>query len=88
MVSLIASQPSNCFCRYDHLSKVLTFILDQRPDNVADIFEDISKDVKRSKFTPDVDTVHNKVDKSTEVALAQIQRKLFSVSFLCCFHAL
>ena len=67
-------------CRYDHLSMVLTRVLDERPDNVVDIFEDVSKDTKRSKFTSDTDTVQDKVDKSTEVALAQIQKKLFVVS--------
>ncbi|KAK0041151.1 radial spoke head protein 4 A [Biomphalaria pfeifferi] len=63
---------------YDHLSRVLGKILDERPDNVVDIFEDISKDCKRTKFTSDVDTIQDKVDRSTEVALAQIQRKLFT----------
>ena len=63
---------------------VLTRVLDERPDNVVDIFEDVSKDTKRSKFTSNVDTVQDKIDKSTEVALAQIQKKLFSVSALCC----
>lgn len=67
---------------YDHLSRVLGKVLDERPDNVCDIFEDISKDAKRTKFTSDVDTVQDKVDRSTEVALAQVQRKLFTVSFL------
>lgn len=63
---------------YDHLSSVLGKVLDERPDNVVDIFEDVSKDAKRTKFTSDVDTVQDKVDKSTEVALAQVQRKLFT----------
>lgn len=63
---------------YDHLSKCLTKILDERPENVYDIFEDISKDTKRSKFTSTVDTVQDRIDPSTEVALAQIQRKLFA----------
>jgi len=63
---------------YDHLSMVLTRVLDERPDNVVDIFEDVSKDAKKSKFTSDVDTVQDKIDKSTEVALAVIQKKLFS----------
>ena len=54
-------------------------ILDERPDNVVDIFEDISKDSKRTKFTSDANTVQDKVDRSTEVALAQVQRKLFTV---------
>ena len=53
--------------------------MDERPDNVVDIFEDVSKDAKRTKFTSDVDTVQDKVDRSTEVALAQVQRKLFTV---------
>ncbi|KAK3757877.1 hypothetical protein RRG08_014433 [Elysia crispata] len=63
---------------YDHLSRVLGKILDERPDNVVDIFEDISKDSKRTKFTSDANTVQDKVDRSTEVALAQVQRKLFT----------
>lgn len=63
---------------FDHLSRVLGKILDERPDNVVDIFEDVSKDAKRTKFTSDVDTVQDKVDRSTEVALAQVQRKLFT----------
>lgn len=63
---------------YDHLSSVLSKVLDERPENAADIIEDISKDVKRSKFVSRVDTVQDKVDKSTEVALAEIHQKLFS----------
>lgn len=66
-------------CRYDHLSRVLTKVLDERPNNVVDIFEDVSKDSKRSKFTSDVDTVRDKLDQSTEVALAKVQEKLFAV---------
>lgn len=62
---------------YDHLSMVLTRVLDERPDNCVDVFEDVSKDAKKSKFTSDVDTVQDNIDKSTEVALAQIQKKLF-----------
>lgn len=64
------------------MSCVLSKVLDERPENAADIIEDISKDVKRSKFVSKVDTVQDKVDKSTEVALAEIHNKLFSVS-LC-----
>merc|ERR1719318_907631 len=55
---------------YDHLSEVLTKVLDERPDNPVDVIEDISKEQKRAKFTSNVDTVQNKLDKSTEVALA------------------
>jgi len=62
---------------YDHLSKVLTKVLDERPSDVVDIIEDISKETKRSQFKSDVDTVQDKIDRSTEVALCQIQEKLF-----------
>jgi len=62
---------------YDHLASVLSKILDERPENSVDVFEDISKDEKRAKFTSDVDTVQDKAEKSTEVALAEIQEKLF-----------
>lgn len=54
-------------------------MLDERPNDVVDIFEDISKETKRSQFVSQVDTVQNKIDRSTEVALCQIQEKLFKV---------
>ena len=65
--------------RYDHLSKVLTRVLDERPSDVLDIFEDVSKEQKRAQFVSTVDTVQDKIDKTTEVALCQIQEKLFKV---------
>lgn len=63
---------------YDHLAKVLAKVLEERPENVADVFEDFSNNEKKAKFISNVDTVQNKDDKSTEVALAEIQEKLFS----------
>ncbi|CAH1791393.1 unnamed protein product [Owenia fusiformis] len=63
---------------FDHLSRVLTKVLDERPENSIDIFEDLSKEQKKEKFTSDVDTVQDKLDQTTEVALAKIQTKLFS----------
>ncbi|XP_002741113.1 radial spoke head protein 4 homolog A-like [Saccoglossus kowalevskii] len=62
---------------YDHLSKVISNILDGRPANAVDIFEDISKDCKRDKFISKVDTIQDKVDRSTEVELAEVQKPLF-----------
>jgi len=62
---------------YDHLSRVLTKVLDERPENVVDVFEDISKDIKRSKFTSKVDTILDKADHSTAVQLAESQKALF-----------
>ncbi|XP_013414077.1 radial spoke head protein 6 homolog A [Lingula anatina] len=74
---LLTCSTSTGYNLYDHISSVLTKVLDQRPDNVVDIFEDISKETKRSKFTSDVDTVQDKIDQSTEVTLAKVQEKLF-----------
>ena len=59
---------------------MLTRVLDQRPDNAVDIIEDISREAKQTKFTSNVDTVLDKFDQSTEVALAEIQMKLFMVN--------
>lgn len=67
------------FPRFDHLSQVLAKVLSERPENVVDVFEDVSKETKRAKFTSQVDTVQDKLDQTTEVALATIQKKLFSV---------
>lgn len=75
---LLQTSTESGYNLYDHLSTCLTKILDERPENVYDIFEDISKETKRSKFTSNVDTVQDKIDQSTEVALAQVQRKLFA----------
>lgn len=63
---------------YDHLCKVLTKVLDERPDNSVDILEDISQEEKRAKFSSENTTVLDKVDNTTEVALAEIQKKLFT----------
>ncbi|WAR19877.1 RSH4A-like protein [Mya arenaria] len=48
---LLQTSTDSGFNLYDHLSTCLTKILDERPENVYDVFEDISKDTKRSKFT-------------------------------------
>lgn len=63
---------------YDHLAKVLTKILDERPVNAADIIEDVSHEVKQTGFMSSVDTVLDKVDRTTEQALAEIQLSLFA----------
>lgn len=67
-------------CRYDHLARVLTKVLDERPDNAVDVIEDISREAKQTKFTSHVDTIFDKAEPSAEVALAEIQMKLFAVS--------
>lgn len=58
---------------------MLTKILDEKPNNVVDIFEDLSHDVKREKFKQEDDTIRTKSEKSSEIKLAEVQEKLFLV---------
>lgn len=58
---------------------MLTKIFDERPRNAVDIFEDYSKEAKRTEPASPVENLLDEVDVKTEVALAEIQEKLFSV---------
>ena len=64
---------------YDHLSKLLTKILNERPNDAVDLLEDLSKQQKRERFVNQVDTLLNKPEKSTESKLADIQKSLLMV---------
>lgn len=63
---------------YDHLAKVLTKLLTERPVDAVDIFDDVSRQEKREAFVNKVDTLIDKPDKTTETKLAEIQRSLYS----------
>eukprot|EP01137_Pigoraptor_chileana_P006206 Opistho-2@3095 len=69
---------------YDHLSEVLMKLLEERPDNVVDIFENISKEVKRSKFHQKPDAGSGPIlpapEENTHVTLARTQVKLFATT--------
>jgi len=52
-------------------------VLDERPKNVVDIFENVSKDVKREKYTPELDVIRDEYEPSLEFTLAETQRQLF-----------
>uniref|UniRef100_H3BAM5 Radial spoke head component 4A n=1 Tax=Latimeria chalumnae TaxID=7897 RepID=H3BAM5_LATCH len=71
-----ASTKSN-LSLYEHLARVLTKILDERPNNAVDVFEDISKDMKRSMFVKKLDTLREERDLSLAIKLAEIQKDLF-----------
>ncbi|MGH0141878.1 UNVERIFIED_CONTAM: hypothetical protein FKN15_004051 [Acipenser sinensis] len=63
---------------YDHLARVLNKVLDERPENVVDMFEDLSKDIKRSQFSKKMDTLRDEPESSAAFDLAEIQKVLFS----------
>lgn len=67
--------------RYDHLAKVLTEILNERPKDVVDIFEEISVNAKNDfrSTSSASDNIRDKPDRTQQLALAQIQHKLFWV---------
>lgn len=62
---------------YEHLSKLLTRILSERPNNAAEIFEDLSKQQKFERFVNQADTLIEKPEKSSENKLAEVQKYLF-----------
>lgn len=63
---------------YDHLSKLLTRLLQERPQDAADLFEDLSKKIKSERYVSQEDTLVDKPEKSSESKLAEIQRSLFT----------
>ncbi|RXM34555.1 Radial spoke head protein 4-like A [Acipenser ruthenus] len=63
---------------YDHLARVLNKVLDERPENVVDMFEDLSKDIKRSQFSKKMDTLRDEPESSAAFDLAEIQKVLLS----------
>jgi radial spoke head protein 4A len=61
---------------YDHLSSVLSNLLDERPENAADTFEEVSRQIKADQYVEST-TMKSEGDPSSQVALAQTQEKLF-----------
>uniref|UniRef100_F6Z8X8 Radial spoke head component 4A n=1 Tax=Monodelphis domestica TaxID=13616 RepID=F6Z8X8_MONDO len=62
---------------YDHLSKILTRILDERPENVVDIIENISQDVKMAHFNKKLDTLQDEHEVPLAYEIAEKQKTLF-----------
>ncbi|XP_067875153.1 radial spoke head protein 6 homolog A isoform X2 [Heterodontus francisci] len=63
---------------YDHLSQVMTKLLDERPNNAVDIFEDFSEKVKRAQFFKKMDTLRDEYESSMAFSLAEVQKSLFT----------
>ena len=63
--------------RYDHLSNMLTKILDEQPENAVDIIENISQDVKMAHFSKKLDTLHNENEMLPTYEIAEKQKALF-----------
>nr|XP_010347609.1 radial spoke head protein 4 homolog A isoform X2 [Saimiri boliviensis boliviensis] len=62
---------------YDHLSNMLTKILDERPENAVDIIENISQDVKMAHFSKKFDALQNENEMLPTYEIAEKQKALF-----------
>nr|XP_056711453.1 radial spoke head protein 6 homolog A-like [Euleptes europaea] len=62
---------------YDHFAEMLSKILDEQPDNPADIIENISKDVKCARFQKKMDTLRDEYEKLPTYELAEMYKALF-----------
>uniref|UniRef100_A0A2K5C834 Radial spoke head component 4A n=1 Tax=Aotus nancymaae TaxID=37293 RepID=A0A2K5C834_AOTNA len=62
---------------YDHLSNMLTKILDERPENAVDIIENISQDVKMAHFSKKFDSLQNANEMLPTYEIAEKQKALF-----------
>ncbi|XP_066104201.1 radial spoke head protein 4 homolog A [Saccopteryx bilineata] len=62
---------------YDHLSNMLTKILDEHPKNAVDIIENISRDVKMAHFSKKLDTLQNENEMLPTYEIAEKQKALF-----------
>ncbi|KAL4601473.1 hypothetical protein GN956_G25897, partial [Arapaima gigas] len=63
---------------YDHLARLLTKVMDERPRDVVDIFEDMSLNVKRAGLQSTQSTLRSTSPISTALVLAEQQKALFS----------
>lgn len=65
------------FSRYDHLTRLLTKVTDERPTNVMDVIEDMSLEIKQSYFFDDQRTMPNLPEATGAEELAEQHRLLF-----------
>ena len=63
--------------RYDHLTRLLTRVTDERPNNVMDVFEDMSLETKQSYFFDKESTMVNLPEATGAEELAEQHRLLF-----------
>jgi len=66
--------------RYEHLTRLLTKILEERPPNAVDVFEDLSRKVRETRFVSGADNLLDRHEKSSENQLAETQLSLFTVT--------
>lgn len=58
----------------------MTKLLDERPSNAVELFEDFSRKVKEDRFVSHADNILDRPDQSAEGQLAETQLNLFAVT--------
>eukprot|EP00069_Balaena_mysticetus_P010655 bmy_06842T0 len=74
---LLKSSSKSGLNLYDHLSEMLTKVLDKRPENAVDIIENVSQDVKMEHFSKKLDTLQNENEMLPTYEIAEKQKALF-----------
>ncbi|NIG58228.1 radial spoke head protein 4-like [Pontoporia blainvillei] len=74
---LLKSSSKSGLNLYDHLSEMLTKVLDKRPENAVDIIENVSQDVKMEHFSIKLDTLQNENEMLPAYEIAEKQKALF-----------
>lgn len=62
---------------YDHLVRLLTKVMDERPENAVDVIEDMSRELKGSILQEKQDTLRDNPSSSSALLLAEQQKTLF-----------
>jgi radial spoke head protein 4A len=77
---LLKSNKASAQNLYDHLSECLSKILDERPNDIIDTFEQVSLKIKAEKFLGATNTVQDAPEPSPKVDISEKRRPLFEVS--------
>ncbi|MBN3313023.1 RSH4A protein, partial [Atractosteus spatula] len=74
---LLKSSTESGLNLYDHLARVLSRVLSERPENAADVFQELSGEAKRAALRERQGSLRDDLPPPTELQLAQEQRALF-----------
>ncbi|KAF7650852.1 hypothetical protein LDENG_00119360 [Lucifuga dentata] len=75
---MMKSSPGSSNNLYDHLTRVLVKVMEERPHNAVDVIEDVSVDVKRGVFEHSQSTLRELRQPAAAELLAEQQRLLFA----------
>ncbi|XP_029356680.1 radial spoke head protein 4 homolog A [Echeneis naucrates] len=75
---LLKSSSKSGLNLYDHITRLLIKVMNEQPQNVVDVIEDLSRDVKQEYYEDKQSTLRELPQTTAEELLAEQQRALFS----------